>query len=365
MNSVTFVLGLKSEEEVIRFFRVNKTQISCMDEPNTFLNQLRDHGLVEEEVYKKVTKMRNRERRQGGVYEILNWIETQGGQCVKTFWGCVFQDHILNKYPVLRTLQTSLLDGSVFTPENLFNAEILTGSENYETGQNAKGTKRKNITDESGEEGEGSSASSQKKLATFSKFTDSHHESLSTPYFNNPLDQVKVDACCICNEEEEGVLINCRQCRKAFHRECHLPVVQDQTARNSWVCTFCVAKTNQVAQIPLKREDVLDCPVSDKIMHCQYLLLYLYKEDNLHVFTDNPSTTDAEWNSESAKAMWLNKVKSRLQENIYKTVGEFVNDIQLIFSNCQALNSDNDFGLMAAKLKKMFEREFQSIFKIK
>lgn len=55
--------------------------------------------------------MRSKERRQDGVYEILNWLENERGQCVKLFWSCVFQDHILQKYPILRFLRKSLLDG--------------------------------------------------------------------------------------------------------------------------------------------------------------------------------------------------------------------------------------------------------------
>ncbi|KAF5905974.1 nuclear body protein [Clarias magur] len=74
---------------------------------------------------------------------------------------------------------------------------------------------------------------------------------------------------------------------------------------------------------------------------------------------------DAEQNSETSKTMWLNKVKANLQNKEYTTVREFANDINLIFSKWEALNSDNEFGIMGAKLKEMFEREFQTIFKIK
>lgn len=39
-------------EELTRFFHRKKTEISCMEEPHTFLNQLRDHDLVPEDLYK-------------------------------------------------------------------------------------------------------------------------------------------------------------------------------------------------------------------------------------------------------------------------------------------------------------------------
>lgn len=36
--------------------------------------------------------------------------------------------------------------------------------------------------------------------------------------------------------------------------------------------------------------------------------------------------------------MWLEKVADKLQEKEYNTVGEFVSDIQLIFTNCASYN---------------------------
>ena len=43
-------------DELLRFFRCHKTEMSCMENPHTFLNQLRDHDLVPEDRY----KVRNR-----------------------------------------------------------------------------------------------------------------------------------------------------------------------------------------------------------------------------------------------------------------------------------------------------------------
>ncbi len=36
--------------------------------------------------------------------------------------------------------------------------------------------------------------------------------------------------------------------------------------------------------------------------------------------------------------MWLGCVADKLQKQLYKTVGEFVSDVQLIFSNCASYN---------------------------
>lgn len=44
------------------------------------------------------------------MYEILDWLEKERRQFIKLFWGCVFQNHILQNYPSFRSLQGSLLE---------------------------------------------------------------------------------------------------------------------------------------------------------------------------------------------------------------------------------------------------------------
>lgn len=39
-------------EELLRFFHCHKTEMSCMENPHTFLSQLRDHNLIPESRYK-------------------------------------------------------------------------------------------------------------------------------------------------------------------------------------------------------------------------------------------------------------------------------------------------------------------------
>ncbi|KAK1785606.1 hypothetical protein P4O66_018971, partial [Electrophorus voltai] len=68
----------------------------CIVQPNTFLNQLRDHDLVPEKLY----KIRFKEKKKDGVYEVLDRLEKERSDKVKVFWRCVFHNHILQKYPV-------------------------------------------------------------------------------------------------------------------------------------------------------------------------------------------------------------------------------------------------------------------------
>ncbi|GAA6066159.1 nuclear body protein SP140-like protein, partial [Tachysurus ichikawai] len=133
---------------------------------------------------------------------------------------------------------------------------------------------------------------------------------------------------------------------------------------SNWLCTYCVLKTNHRLWIHMTSEGVLNSPVSGNILRCEYLLLCLYKEDALCVFTKDPTATVPRYTRVISKPMWLDRVKTKLQKKEYKTVGEFVGDVRLIFQNCRMFNKDNEFGKMGARLYKMFDREFLTIFKI-
>ncbi|XP_063077084.1 nuclear body protein SP140-like protein [Engraulis encrasicolus] len=105
-------LDFLPEEDLLLFFRRKKTEMSCIDQPHTFLTQLRDYDLLPEKLYQRVTKMRTKEQRKKGVYEVLDALEGEGAECVRVFWECVFTDHIMQLYPTLRLLRNSLMDGS-------------------------------------------------------------------------------------------------------------------------------------------------------------------------------------------------------------------------------------------------------------
>ncbi|XP_053494673.1 nuclear body protein SP140 [Ictalurus furcatus] len=590
-------------EELTRFFHRKKTEISCMEEPHTFLNQLRDHDLVPEDLYKKVIKMKCKSKRQEGVYQILDWLEKERGERVKLFWTCVFKNHILQKYSVLRSLRNSLLDGSFRFYMELPDTEVLGrnekdpihSKENKANGPTG-GRKRKKSSEETNkreepgpspfsnsnrkkpakkptftnplkkgekadiwmwglyktqlpvtcgdkegilfrdklakgyksiqsqghwfsasefekfagkgnsrnwkqsiscqntplqkliEEGHLQSPSAKRRydqknrkiqlpvssleapspqsassvetagssegheeerkanreegeeedgepvdLSTFkdfalkvscgsvggilykSRFAGSHSKSIRTEerWFtpeefvkqestladgrwekdilchgktlnflvkkeilyvhpdpcpcllcrsDDPLDQDNDDVCFICNSA--GNLVCCDECPRAFHHHCHLPVLQERTLGGDWMCTFCVLKANQRLWIHMTNEGVLNSPVSGNIMRCEYLLLCLYKADSLCVFTEDPTATVPRYTRVIPKPMWLDLVKTKLQDKEYKTLREFVGDVRLIFQNCRIFNEDNEFGKMGARLSEIFEREFHTIFKI-
>lgn len=178
----------------------------------------------------------------------------------------------------------------------------------------------------------------------------------------NNQEQDNDDVCFICNSG--GGLVCCDKCPRAFHHHCHLPVLQEKTLGNNWICTFCVLTVNLQWWIQTTYENALNSPVFVNILRCQYLLLCLYKGDALCVFTKDPTTTVPGYTRVIARPMWLDRVKTKLQKEEYKTVREFVKDVRLIFQNCRAFNKDNEFGKMGANLSEIFEREFRISFKI-
>ncbi|XP_017572835.1 nuclear body protein SP140-like protein isoform X2 [Pygocentrus nattereri] len=620
------LLDFLTKEELIRFFHCKKTEMSCMEEPNIFLHQLRDHNLVPEKLYKTVVKMRCKEKRKDGVYQILDWLEKERSDSVHLFWTCVFKDHILQKYPVLRLLRNSLMDGSFRVYENLPDPVDQTERESEpiqieETTakEKKKGTKRKKSAEETEEDEQpGPSCpstpkqkKSAKKLvfstpkkgdkgdiwtyalfkthlpvtcgdkegtlyrdkltkggkcilsngrwftpASFESFAgkgkwknwkvsircqktplqklikDGHLHSplkkrrcvkespkvlfpVSSSESSSPLSESSVevehsgedvldeqieeeedesgeeeeddeaeegeigpvdpslfqtpslpvncgsvsgvlykcrfasgsrsksirteerwftpeefvkqeltlidghwkkdiqchgktlnyllkkkilsihsllckcslciskdqdqhqdndDVCFICNTE--GDLLCCDECPRAFHNHCHLPAVEDDSLGEKWVCTFCVLKTNQGWWQPtqMTKEEVLGSSISQYILHCEYLLLCMYKDDIEHVFTGDPTETISGYSRVIPNPMWLDRVKTKLQNKQYKTLGQFVSDVRLIFHNCHMFNKDphrttteqsNDvFDKLGSRLEEVFEKEFQTIFDI-
>ncbi|XP_062263725.1 nuclear body protein SP140-like protein [Platichthys flesus] len=105
-------LDFLEPEELLRYFRSNKTVMSCMENPHTFLCQLRDHDLIPEDTFKKVSRMKKKENLRKALYDVLDWVERERSQHINLFWRYVFEDPILNVYPTLIRLRNSLMDGS-------------------------------------------------------------------------------------------------------------------------------------------------------------------------------------------------------------------------------------------------------------
>ncbi|XP_073713656.1 nuclear body protein SP140-like protein [Misgurnus anguillicaudatus] len=161
------------------------------------------------------------------------------------------------------------------------------------------------------------------------------------------LNQTNDDDCYICDSEED--LVCCDECPRAFHPNCHLPAAVDIDSGSQWSCTFCMMKTFKGSN-QKTRQEVLNSPLSQYKLHCQYLLLYL-----LHKWTAEPCTKVLDKESK-CKA---DDIRLNLQNDTYQTVGEFVKDIEHIFQH-RTSKRDNDFS----RMKHLFNKEFKTIFKL-
>uniref|UniRef100_A0A3Q2QAV5 SP110 nuclear antigen, tandem duplicate 1 n=1 Tax=Fundulus heteroclitus TaxID=8078 RepID=A0A3Q2QAV5_FUNHE len=177
------------------------------------------------------------------------------------------------------------------------------------------------------------------------------------------------DECCICKTEREDKLVVCDSCPRSFHQDCHLPHIDDSIVRDDgqWLCTFCVFKANEGCRYPDKQktEVVMSRQISQHMLECPYLLLCLCSADEEQIFSTNPVEYLESYSSIIKAPMWLEKIADKLQRKGYQTVGEFVSDVQLIFTNSATFNRNNPEYLgMGEQLKQLFEREFKKAFNI-
>ncbi|XP_048847996.1 uncharacterized protein LOC125718290 [Brienomyrus brachyistius] len=165
------------------------------------------------------------------------------------------------------------------------------------------------------------------------------------------------DNCFICDDDDE--LVCCDSCPRSFHHKCHIPTLDVETLGDEWICTFCVMKSSQKWHYPaqMSYETALQKPIADYVLHCHYLLLFLYEEHQKLCYMVKGCKDVRK------KPTWLDKVVNALQNNHYSAVGDFVSDIQLIFSNSSS-SSWGTFGEPGAKLKDTYEEELRKIFKI-
>uniref|UniRef100_A0A3B3Z9D8 SP110 nuclear body protein, tandem duplicate 1 n=1 Tax=Periophthalmus magnuspinnatus TaxID=409849 RepID=A0A3B3Z9D8_9GOBI len=133
------------------------------------------------------------------------------------------------------------------------------------------------------------------------------------------------DECWICRGEgtEGESLVECDECPRSFHQKCHLPHVPDAL----------LEFTDAALIVSLQGQQPLDIShVGQKTLS---LLPGLDDEDCL--FKSDPCHLP-EYTRVIRTPMSLDQVTDKLQRDRYETVGQFVSDIQLIFSNCASYN---------------------------
>ncbi|KAG9338857.1 hypothetical protein JZ751_025297 [Albula glossodonta] len=180
-------------------------------------------------------------------------------------------------------------------------------------------------------------------------------------------DQGNDDFCFIC--ADGGELVCCDQCPRAFHPTCHLPVVEDSMLNYEeiWVCTYCILKEQSLPTGHTSLSQAQDCCISDYMLHCQYLLMNVYKADKQHsiaaVFSTNPCNIK-DYEKVIKRPMWLNKIAENLQFEKYSSVGQFASDVKLIFDNCSIFNKGKEIEKKGDQLYTLFKNEFKKLFNI-
>ncbi|KAI1886698.1 hypothetical protein AGOR_G00198470 [Albula goreensis] len=180
-------------------------------------------------------------------------------------------------------------------------------------------------------------------------------------------DQGNDDFCFIC--ADGGELVCCDQCPRAFHPTCHLPEVEDSMLNYEeiWVCTYCLLKEQSMSTGHMSLSQAQGCCISDYMLHCQYLLMNVYKADKQHsiaaVFSTNPCNIK-DYEKVIKRPMWLNKIAENLQFEKYSSVGQFASDIKLIFDNCSIFNKGKEIEKKGDQLYTLFKNEFKKLFNI-
>lgn len=192
---------------------------------------------------------------------------------------------------------------------------------------------------------------------------------LCKPDWKDLENQKNDDECCICKSGGEEELVVCDHCPRSFHQKCHLPHVEDAILRDVrlWMCTFCVFRTTRewLYLDEQERDVVMSRQINQRMLQCQYLLLCLCSADGEQIFAANPCLYLDHYSAAIKTPMWLGNIADKLQKQLYQTVGEFVSDVQLIFTNCASYNRDNaEFLAKGNRLEELFEEEFKSVFNI-
>ncbi|KAG8434177.1 hypothetical protein GDO86_012523 [Hymenochirus boettgeri] len=165
--------------------------------------------------------------------------------------------------------------------------------------------------------------------------------------------------CKVC--QKEGVLLTCTQCKTFFHRDCHLPSVQEISS-GAWKCMLCQDLTSKNDQgIDLIQPPITDSsrlsPTDQK--RCERLLLELLCHDPCRPFHRLSS------GAEKDPLIDLTLIRAKLQQKLspsYCTPDELVRDVWVMFRNVSKLAEDKSVVQSIIELQSFFEARLNLLF---
>lgn len=97
----------------------------------------------------------------------------------------------------------------------------------------------------------------------------------------------------------------------------------------------------------------------------QKLIQHLWKFEGAHIFhfpVDWKTWHLDDYPTIVKNPMDFTTIKQKLQDRKYEHMNQFIDDVQLVFSNCILYNGEhNDYGVIAIKVKQEFDRQYEAL----
>ncbi|XP_076804243.1 transcription intermediary factor 1-alpha-like isoform X1 [Clavelina lepadiformis] len=161
------------------------------------------------------------------------------------------------------------------------------------------------------------------------------------------------DWCAVCNNG--GDLLCCDTCPKVFHFHCHVPEILSSPP-GLWQCMLCrdIDKLLEVESKYPKRKRTTGL-MGKELKLCEKLLLEIFCHRQSMIFHLPVRSSVPNYHKVIKEPMDLSKIKKKLLSsnfNHYESESEFLQDIQLMFTNCFRFNGENSqYGLLARELQ--------------
>ncbi|KTG34250.1 hypothetical protein cypCar_00034378, partial [Cyprinus carpio] len=326
-----------------------------------------------------VKKMRSREQKEKGFYEVLDWVEKKRPQYMHQFWRCVFEDHILQLYPTLRILRNSLLDGTFKLYEKPPDVETLTEEEESE-GKGEKGkkksyTRKRSKDDRSSEDSDDpgpSSASTPKRRKPAKKpsFSSPVKKGDKQEIWMWPIYKIQLPVTC---GDKEGTLYRdklpegkkCILSQGRWFTPADFEKFAGKEKCKNWKSSIRCRNT------PLKKLiENMRFPVSSSESSSADL------ETSSSLLEESDSEDFQEQGGRGEGTEFRGRVEEEEEEEDMADLSTSAVFQAFLFTSqpCVSLTGtlykyrfavqDSEFGRMGARVKQMFEEEFQKIFSI-